>query len=93
MPPKKPVEDYIVEILEEYGRLEASRIKDLLFDRVAGRTPSIRGVSGMLKRDDRFVSREASAWEKQIKTWELKNAPQKKLPRKKLSNDFCEGER
>lgn len=76
------------DILAESGRMEASLLRDKLFDRVGTRCPSIRGISGILLKDERFVSRGAYAWEKQIKRWELKNAPEKKLPEKKLSDDF-----
>ena len=74
---KKPVVDYIVEILEERGSMEASLLKDLLFDRIGGRTPSIRGIVGILKRDERFWSRSPPAGRSQIKTWGIKKSQKK----------------
>jgi|14BtaG_2_1085337.scaffolds.fasta_scaffold33720_2 hypothetical protein len=74
---KKPVQDYIVDVLEEKGAMEASRLKDCLFERIGGRTPSIRGLVWMLKKDERFWSRDAPAGETQIKTWGIKKSQKK----------------
>ena len=86
--PKKTFCDHAEDVLKEHGRMEASRLKDLVWEKMQGNTPGIRAAVAMLRKDGRFVSREAYAWKKQIKTWELKNAPEKKFPEKKLSDDF-----
>jgi len=72
------VADHVYDILGERGELHASVIKDILYDRLAGGTPSIRELATFLKTDRKIVGRLAPAGERQIKMWALKT-PEKKI--------------
>jgi len=64
--------DHVRKILGERGELYASQIKDILYDRLSGKTPSIRELANFLKSDEEIVGRLAPAGKTQIKTWLLK---------------------
>lgn len=79
MAAKKTFCDHAEEVLIQLGNpwLEASRIKDLVWERMRGATPTIRVASSKLKKDGRFVSRYAEPGKRQIKRWSLKKIPEK----------------
>ena len=84
---RKSLADYVCEVMQDQGWIESSLIRDKLYDKMKGGTPSIRELNAHLKRNKNVVSAYAPAGKVQIKKYALKKIE------KKLLEIFCEGER
>lgn len=69
---RKGLADHVYEVMEGQGWIESSLIKDKLYDRMKGATPSIRELNAHLKRNKNVVSAFAPAGKTQIKKYALK---------------------
>jgi len=68
---RKSLSDHVQEVLgSEY--IEASILRDKLYDRMKGGTPSIRELTSHLKRNKNVSSLNAPAGKTQIKKYALK---------------------
>lgn len=68
---RKSLADHVQEVLgEEY--VEASIIRDRLYDRMKGGTPSIRELTSHLSKNKNVSSLNAPAGKTQIKKYSLK---------------------
>lgn len=64
--------DHVAEVLREGEYIEASIIRDRLYDRMRGGTPTIRELSSHLQRNRKVSSLNAPAGVTQIKKYSLK---------------------
>ena len=75
---RRTLEDHVAEAMQGAGWLEASRIKDRVWEKMRGRSPSIREINAVL-RSKRFDRKEKDVIGGQVKKYRIKNAPEKKL--------------
>ncbi len=71
--PRKNLSDSVLEVLEDGEFLEASRIRDRLFDVMKGGTPSTRELTSHLRKNKNVISMYAPAGKTQIKKYSKKN--------------------
>tara|TARA_R110001632_G_scaffold223325_1_gene354999 strand:- start:440 stop:661 length:222 start_codon:yes stop_codon:yes gene_type:complete len=69
---RKGLADHVHDVMKGQGWIESSLIRDRLYDKMKGGTPSIRELNGYLKRDKKVQSLRAPAGKTQIKKYSLK---------------------
>jgi len=70
--PRKGLADHVYDVMKDQGWIEASLIRDRLYDIMRGGTPSVRELNSFLKRDKKIIGMQAPAGKTQIKKYSLK---------------------